>query len=232
MIPQLIVPYISRPDLLTRLLASVEAERALVVNQSGVSVAGMTMGNGAPVREVMCDQLGYAGAVNLGIGLTPGAAWWLVASTDVEFEPSDLWMIAAYMDMGDAARVVTGDTSDDRSLRMAYFAVNPACIRTVGLLDEWSFFPAYFEDNDYQRRCRLGGVEWTVYNGAIHHDRSSTIADPTYAAKNGGTFPRNCTAYVEKWGGPPGAETLIKPWGTDDLRTLRPDPASRAARLW
>jgi hypothetical protein len=230
MIPALIVPYISRPDLLRRLFDSGDGiEQALVINQSNCTVMPEL-----PVyaKEIRCNQVGYAGAVNMGIGQTPRCPWWLIASVDVTFAPYDLAWIAERLDTATGPLLVTGDRSDDRLLRFAYFALNTECIDVVGLLDEWTFFPAYFEDDDYERRCHLGGVEWVTYNGSITHERSVTIADSTYAEKNGGTFLANRQAYVKKWGGLPGSETFVSPWGEGCLSLTHPSLRGRAGRLW
>ena len=112
--------------------------------------------------------------------------------------------------------------------------MNRAVVDAIGLFDEWAFYPAYFEDDDYQRRCELGGVEWIAYEGNITHERSVSIhSDPHLAQRNGQTFPENAKRYREKWGGLPGSETYATPYNLPvPLWYTKPDLAGRAARVW
>lgn len=72
-----------------------------------------------------------------------------------------------------------------------------------------------------------------IYNGAISHARSATIADPTAAAANARTFPENRRRYIMKWGGPPGEEVFARPWNKPVPLSYAPiDIAGRAMRLW
>jgi GT2 family glycosyltransferase len=228
MIPVLIAPVLNRWDLAERMLASIDepAERTIVVDNGGIVP---TEWPGEVLDPLL--NLGFSGAINAVIAQTPAAPWWLWASNDIAFGPGDLAAITALIEAATGPAVVTGSRADDRLLRFAYTAINRACIETVGFLDEWSFFPIYFEDDDYERRCHLAGAEWLVYDGAIRHDRSSTInSGPT---GNGRTFPLNRERYVAKWGGPPGGETYTTPWNRAvPLSFLQPDLAGRAERAW
>lgn len=230
MIPVLIAPYISRPDQLARMLDSIDEPvgRLVIVDQSQ---DGLPKTSGSVIRPLI--PLGYGGAINAAIGQTPDAPWWLFVSGDVTFGPDDLAEIVELM-ADPAPCFVTGDRADDRLLRCAYGAVNLAVIEVVGLFDEWAFYPAYFEDDDWERRCRLGGVEWVEYNGNIEHERSSTIrSNPQWAARNQETFAMNRRSYIAKWGGAPGSEPFVTPYGLPvPLCFTRPDPAARALRRW
>jgi GT2 family glycosyltransferase len=218
-IPAIIAPVISRVDLFWRMVASVdEPYGELVVVDQAASM----------------KPIGYAGAINFGIGQTPGAPWWLFVSGDVTFGRGDLAEITRLIESASGPAFVTGDRSDDRLLRCAYGAVNLAAIEAIGLFDEWAFYPAYFEDDDWEHRCRLGGVEWIEYNGHIEHERSSTIrSNPQWAERNRETFALNLQNYIKKWGGAPGSETFSTPYDLPvPLCFIRPDPAGRALRKW
>ena len=175
---------------------------------------------------------GYPGSINLGIMQTPDAGWWLWVSNDVVFGDGDLDAIAALMEeAGDSPRLV--------SWHFAMGAVNRAMVDAVGLFDEWSFWPLYFDDNDYAYRCHLAGhpVQWYFGNmteGADGHTASMTIySDPVLKARNAETWAINRDAYEAKWGGVPGKETLRTPWGKDlPLWATRPDLEGRYLRLW
>lgn len=228
MIPVLIVPVLNRWDLAERMLASIDVPaRVVVVDNGHIGMAGDF--------EVMrpIANLGFGGSINSVICQTPEAAWWMWAGADLAFAPGDLAHIAQLMDRARVPQLVTGDRSDERLLRFAYGALNRECIEAVGLLDE-GFFPAYFDDDDYEYRCRTGGVSWITYNGAISHSRSATInSDPALAAANARTFPMNHARYVAKWGGPPGSERFSRPWDRPVPLNYAPvDIAGRAARTW
>lgn len=177
--------------------------------------------------------LGPGGGGNAAISQTPDAPWWLGTSTDISFGPGDLAAIVALMEAATGPAVVSG-SQHDRRLRAAYLALNRACVDAIGLIDEWAFFPAYFEDDDYQWRCAQGGVEWIAYDGTIGHDTSISIrSDERLARRNADTFPENGRRYKEKWGGMPGSEQFRTPYNLPvPLSYVRVDLAGRAARLW
>jgi len=227
-IPVLIVPVLDRWDDARDMLATANAARIVVIDndQSGNRLEAAT----DILRPLI--NLGFSGAINSAISQTPESEWWMWASVDLRFGPGDCERIAQLMDTR-SPRVVTGDRADERLLRFAYAAINRAAIEAVGLLDEWTFYPIYFEDDDYERRCRLGGVEWIEYNGSIEHQRSSTIASAKRRAQNDRTFPMNAAAYTAKWGGPPGSERFSRPWDLPvPLDYTRPAIAARAKRIW
>lgn len=232
MIPVLICPIVNRPDLLRRMLASVDVPVGRIVVVDMTDVPEPVHPEQLTIRPLI--SLGYPGAINAGIMQTPDAPWWLFASNDIAFAPGNLAEIVGLIEESEGPAFVTGDRADDRMLRNAYGAVNVAAIEAVGLFDEHAFYPIYFDDDDWERRCRLGGVEWVEFNGQIHHDRSSTIRSDARAAEgNGRTFAENRRRYMEKWGGAPGAERFTTPYGLGvPLSFTRPDPAGRAARAW
>jgi GT2 family glycosyltransferase len=225
----LIVPTLNGWDRIPRLLHSIDVPARVVIVDNNQS--GRRLGSHAYIRPIA--NLGFAGSINAAIAQTPDEPWWMWAGDDIEFGPGDLAAITALMDTAQP-RLVTGDRSDERLLRFAYAALNRECIEAVGLLDEWTFFPAYFDDDDYEYRCRLGGVSWVTYNGAILHSRSATIrTDAAMAAANARTFPENAARYVAKWGGPPGSERFSRPWDKPvPLSYAPPDIAGRASRTW
>jgi len=234
-IPVLVVPCLVRFDLLARLLDTLDepVERIVVIDNS---LNGWS--------DQRCDViypisgLGYEGGLNAGIMQTPSAPWWLVCNDDIAFGARDLRSIAERIEAARGPCVVTGSRNDGRLLRLAYGAINRACIERVGLFDD-GFYPIYFGDDDYQRRCELAGVEWVEYDGLILHGEhgdagSMTIkSDANAAAANSRTFMLNRDRYVAKWGGPPGGEVYDTPWDSGAPLSWWPiDMAGRAARTW
>lgn len=240
MIPVLICPVISRPDLLKRMLRSVTVPVGRLVIVDNTPGHDLHVGRRGVhyIRPML--GLGYSGGINAGISQTPDAAWWLVVSNDIAFGSGDLKSIVAQMTAATGPAVVTGSsTRDSRLLRWAYVAINAAAIETVGLMDEWNFWPIYFDDVDMERRCKLGGVEWIEYDGNILHgdtgwEGSSTIkSDDRYRNANSLTWTENYQRYIAKWGGPPGGETFTTPFGLSvPLSFTTPDLPGRARRIW
>jgi GT2 family glycosyltransferase len=228
MIPVLICPVLSRFDLLERMIASIDhpVGRLVIVDNS---LTGYSNPEAAVIRPI--TGLGYPGGINAGILQTPDAPWWAWVNNDIEFGPGDLAHIAEVMD---AAQGPTHLTGSDRRLRNAYGAMNAACIDTVGLFDDWAFYPIYFDDDDYEYRCRLGGVEWLTYDGTINHAGSMTInSDEHLRAENSRSFMQNRARYIAKWGGVPGHECFSRPYDLPvPLSYSAPDIAGRAMRLW
>ena len=66
----------------------------------------------------------------------------------------------------------------------------------MGLFDE-GLHPAYFEDNDYQRRVTHAGLEVEQTDIAVQHDNSSTLAHG-YRDRNHATFADNHRYYSRK----------------------------------
>lgn len=234
MIPVLICPVVSRFDLLEGMLATIDhpIERLVIVDNSlsGYQPPAVPAAQRVEVIRPIIG-LGYPGGINAGISQTPEAAWWMWASNDLRWGPGDLAAIAERIAAAITPRMVTGS---DRRLRNVYAAANRGCIETVGLFDEWTFYPVYFDDDDYEYRCHLGGVEWMTYDGSISHAGSATIhSSGVMATANGRTFPANFERYVAKWGGPPGAEIYGSPWNLPvPLSFSHVDIAGRARRSW
>lgn len=229
-IPVIIAPAYNRMDLLERMLRSIDepVERGLVIDNART---GYTLPDDLASYHVFAPpfaSLGYPGSINFGIAQTSDAPWWLFASNDVVFGPGDLAAIAQLMT--ERPVIVTNDYS--------WGALNHACVEAVGLFDEWSFHPLYFDDQDYAVRCRRGGVEWIRYTGGITqgadgHGASLTIhSDDRARAENSRSWALNEAAYVAKWGGPIGKERYETPWDLGLLWATKPDLAGRAARTW
>lgn len=234
MIPVLICPVVSRFDLLEQMVESIDhpVGRLVIVDNS---LTGYQLTTRNPnVQQTLYIRplvgLGYPGGINAGITQTPDAEWWAWVNNDIRWGPGDLTNIAALME-APGPRMVTGT---DRRLRNAYGAMGPACIDAVGLFDEWTFYPIYFDDDDYEYRCRQGGVEWVTYDGQIAHVGSATInSDANAANANSRTFSENHQRYVAKWGGNPGSETFSRPWNKPVPLSFVPvDIAGRARRRW
>ena len=231
MIPVLITALVNRPDLLDRLADSIDVpiERKLVVDNGHT---GWTR-DGWAVMAPPFLGLGWPGALNFGIEQTPDAPYWIGVNNDAWFEPGTLAELAARIEAATGPLVLHHEWT--------VFAMNRAVVDTIGLFDVASFYPIYYDDTDYAYRCHLAGIPviddrvW-VLEGDIGQTSvaSQTIrADEKLSHENDRTWALNHKAYVEKWGGPPGHETLRTPWGKDlPLWVTRPDLDGRMARTW
>jgi GT2 family glycosyltransferase len=90
------------------------------------------------------------------------------------------------------------------------FVLPRTTFEKVGTFDA-GFFPAYFEDNDYEYRLKLKGCR--LYSDfkltpAIYRVSETIKKDPSLNAN----FEKNKLRYVEKWGGLPGKEQFRTPY--------------------
>lgn len=194
MIPALVVPVLNRPDLLRRLVASIDFPVGdLLVIDNGRVVSELR-----PVPHVqrlhvlrMPTNLGVPASWNLGIKALPFAPWWLIVNSDAAFIAGSLERFAT--EARRDALVLSGGAP-----AWCAFALGDEVVSTVGLFDE-AIFPAYFEDNDYERRCMYHGFPVVGSGIPMHHDNSSTIrSDAKLAAANDRTFQANRNYYFDK----------------------------------
>ena len=196
-IENLIVPVLNRYDLLDRMVGSIDypVVHLLIIDNGASSVLeDMAIDVPACVEHTtylpMPANLGVAASWNLGIKSFPYAERWFIASNDVRFEPGALGRLSE-------AR------SDEITLSSMFphwqaFALGYEAVKRVGLFDE-GFFPAYFEDNDYQRRAERAGVAIRRLEVPMIHDNSSTIrSDERLLNQNSRTFTSNQAHFSEK----------------------------------
>ena len=197
MLENLIVPVLNRYDLLDRMVSSIDYPvKHLLIIDNGASDVLEDMAIEVPdcVEHTtylpMPANLGVAASWNLGIKSFPYDERWFIASNDVRFEPGALQRLSE-------AR------SDEITLSAMFphwqaFALGYEAVKRVGLFDE-GFFPAYFEDNDYQRRAQEFGVKVVHIDVQMIHDNSSTLlSDPHFVSRNSNTFSNNQTHFTEK----------------------------------
>jgi GT2 family glycosyltransferase len=198
MIPNLIVPVLNRYDLLEKMVRSIDYPvRNLLIVDNGKQLQQMG-GNLTYANEYVGEfnvlslpsNLGVAASWNLGIKLFPHDDRWFFASNDMRFDPGDL-------------EALSKARRDAVTLSNYYpyfhtFALGEAVVDEVGLFDE-RFYPAYFEDTDYMRRCEIKNIPVDRVNVARHHENSSTInSDPKLLLQNGVTFQRNQNLHSRK----------------------------------
>jgi len=190
MLENLIVPVLNRYDLLQRMLSSIDYPvKHLLIIDNGASSVEDDMNVFVPevVQHItylpMPANLGVAASWNLGIKSFPYDDRWFFASNDVVFGAGALERLCEPR---------TGEiTLTGVFPHWQVFALGYEAVRRVGLFDE-SFFPAYFEDNDYLRRAEHYGVPVHKLDIAVEHQNSSTItSDSRFSERNAQTFVSN-----------------------------------------
>jgi GT2 family glycosyltransferase len=193
MIPALIVPVLNRPDLLDRLLHSIDYPvRDLLIIDNGDVVRRRPY---VPQAERLTlikspTNLGVPASWNLGIKMLPFATYWMVVNSDAWF-PTDA-LDRLHVEAKYDALVLSAAAPP-----WACFIVGQHVVSKVGLFDE-GIHPAYFEDNDYERRCTFHGFPVVQSGVRVNHDNSSTIGESRYRAANDRTFAANANYYAQK----------------------------------
>jgi GT2 family glycosyltransferase len=170
-IPCMIVPILVGPDILRRMLDTIDYPiKKLIIIDNGDALRYQ---GPWPVDHVqstkvikMPANLGVAGSWNLGIKATPFAPWWLITNFDVEWPAGSLRMFAEQAGEG----VLLAQSPQP----YCAFAIGEDTVQRVGLFDE-GFHPAYFEDNDYEMRCAVEGVKVKRSTIPVVHHNSSTL---------------------------------------------------------
>jgi GT2 family glycosyltransferase len=194
-IPALIVPILTGPELLYRMVASIDHPvEHLVIIDNGRCVDPSQLGDWAARIERVSllpipANLGVAGSWNLGIKVTPFAPWWLIANFDIVWPEGSLSQLASTA--GRANLCLSGGSPP-----WCAFTLGDEVVSQVGLFDE-ALHPAYFEDNDYERRTLHAGFDVVRTDIAVHHDNSSTLR-LGYSDRNGPTFQSNSLYYSRK----------------------------------
>jgi len=193
MLPNLIVPVLNRYDLLDRMLASIDypVYELLIVDNGGELDRIRDNENLINVNILnMPSNLGVAASWNLGIKLLPHHDRWFFASNDMFYMPGALEKLS------EARR--QDITLSDMFPFWHTFALGEEVVRRVGLFDE-ALYPAYFEDNDYERRAKHLGVDIRSVSIPTGHDNSSTIgADRGLREKNAVSYQNNAIYYSNK----------------------------------
>lgn len=237
-IPVLMVPFLNRPDLLCRLVDSIDfpVDQFVVVDNShDTNWKSIRASKGVYPKDrnkIMQPNAGVAASWNQVIKQFP-ASWWLLVNNDIEFAPGDLEKMAVASAQHPGVGCLYGNHG------ASFWAVTAHGINTVGLFDE-NFYPAYCEDCDWSTRADLLGVERknVPFIKSRHGDDQMTgsctiYSDPVLRAKNGHTHQGNMDYYVAKWGGSPGKETYETPFNAGGpVDVWRFDTKRRATQLW
>ncbi len=210
-IPLLGVPILNRPDLLLRLLDSLDQPVEILAIVDNSINAGLEDGETlrsllarlereppAPIGRVQVARpfrnLGVAASWNAILSAFPDSPYALLVNNDVVFAPG---VLAALIQQIDPARPQFLPLQPAPQ-EFSAFAITPGVWNRVGLFDA-NFHPAYCEDLDYAERLRrCDAIEWIAPEALqrlqqqANPDASATIgSDPRLAACNRTTFLLN-----------------------------------------
>jgi len=170
MIPLIGVPTLTRHDLCDRMLSSIDypVQDLIVVDNKPDGWSPTKPELVKRLHHIRLPQnLGVAGSWNLIVKCSPFAPSWIIVNDDVVFQPG--------------ARETMADSLRSDALQFfavqpkwAAFAIGEDVVKKVGLFSEL-FHPAYFEDNDFERRALAQGVDIEMVNALVDHDNSSTL---------------------------------------------------------
>lgn len=215
MIPVIGVPILAGPALFDEMLSSIDVD----VGEILVIDNGDVMGDRSGVTVIRPGRnLGVGASWNQIMALRPDAPWWAMIGYDVRFAKGDLARLTDHMETVGGVGLLAGFSA---------FGIDHTALELAGTFDE-NFHPAYFEDNDYDRRCQLSGVPLAGLPAGLLHLVSSTINNNVvYRTENSRTFPYNAMYYRQKWGGTPRQERYdtpfdeggsVKDWVLDEKR--------------
>lgn len=186
MIPTLIVPVLTRYELLETFVSRIDypIEQLIIID------------NGNQKPQITCEQaqnvhvlsipfnLGVPQSWNLGIKVSPLSRYWLICNFDIDIPAGNLQRI------DEAAR-------DDAIMlagipgRWFCFTIGEKVVERIGLFDE-GLYPAYFDDNDYHHRCNVQGVEVLDSGIDVGHINSATLySSNEFVNRNNHTFIDN-----------------------------------------
>lgn len=187
MIPALIVPVLTRHDLLDRMIKSINHPvKDLVIIDNGSTNHDWTPTWNQWVAKIwhikLPSNLGVPCSWNLGIKCLPKSEYWLISNFDVEWGGDSLKM---FQEISRKDKLVLSNGAPS----WCAFSLGWEVVDKVGLFDE-SFVPAYFEDNDYERRCEFQNIEIMRSFIPVAHDNSSTLK-AGFQRENDFSFPAN-----------------------------------------
>ncbi len=131
----------------------------------------------------------------------------ILANDDIVIRPDGIEIMIRQLRADNGASVVRGHG-------FSLFGLSQETWRRVGMFDE-RFWPAYFEDNDYQHRLSLASVPMPPkVAAAAWHASSATIKTYTWLERLQFRvrYLLNRLYYVSKWGGGPGRERRRSPF--------------------
>jgi GT2 family glycosyltransferase len=207
----ILVPTLTRFDLLDRFIVSVnaqthKADRLIIVDNSNGQCYPY---DGTEI--IKANNIGVAGSWNVGLKESDPNGLLVICNDDNVLKPNAIEELVKLVEDNPKYPFFASAGGG-----FSFFALRPKlAIENVGYFDE-GFFPAYYEDNDYHTRMKLAGydnficTDQELYEMGVDGVASQTangiqtpdvIKDYIHAG-----FKSNQYRYICKWGGLPGQE--------------------------
>lgn len=240
-IPVLGVLAYMRGDLVTRMIQSIDYPvEKLVIVDNGVDDSVVESNNW--VRQLRPDvviynpgydqpqpvNLGYAGGCNW-ILRNYLRDWVLLVGSDMQFSAGDLTRISSHYESHKNDPVPVGMI--DTNFGWNAVGITKAAVESIGYLDE-NYYPAYYEDCDYNWRHflarKLGRLSYPAEGHCqifARHEGSSTAKwmqaqQPQQYERLCQAFTRNVEYHIRKWGGAQMHEIFDHPFN-NPVRDIR-----------
>jgi len=137
----------------------------------------------------------------------------IIANDDIQVHPYTIERMVQAADQNTQQVFFSGEQYSGNAFSL--FLLTKKGYNLIGAFDE-TFYPAYFEDNDYARRMMLKGYSIVSVHGATYlHEGSSTMKRYTQAEMDAhhNSFRRNHSYFVSKWGDEPGKTLYTELFG-------------------
>lgn len=211
MVVTICIPTLSRYDLLQKCIESIDGGEVrpdyiyIIDNGNKLHDQDWWRGRSDIVTFTPGYNLGVAASWNYFIQHTVDIR--IFCNDDILFYPETLKvMLEEYED--DKLCFVEGSG-------FSLFFLSDKVIKKVGMFDE-DISPgyAYFEDNDYQYRAKLAGVDGKDIQTRATHFASATLKalTPEQLESHHRKFNVARAYYYAKWGGGPREEVYLTPW--------------------
>lgn len=214
------VPTLTRFDLLDRLLQSIKNQ---TLQPDGMFIVDNSNGNLSEEDLEYIDNTTVIEVPNMGVARSWNEMILRVEDEDVILITNDDNVLEPYaVEMIYDLALDNPEHNYFGSLTGGFscFAVRGKALVDVGKFDE-TFYPAYFEDNDYHYRMKLQDIDFIctkeeIYKLGVDGQASQTVnSDMTNSEtkeiiRSG--YIANQAYYKAKWGGGPGEEKYKKPF--------------------
>lgn len=202
---KIVVPVYLGGEIVENLIKSLDVDlhNLILVDNTPDSICKKFEGKGISIFYYP-ENIGVARAWN--IGLKAGADWTFILSQAAVFPNGFSNLLLEIDDYADWYMTDEG---------WHCVAINKRVIDRIGYFDT-NFYPAYFEDADYGRRCSLAGLNMKYIDPKV------AIASVGSSSGLGGkiNFQALENYYTEKWGGGPNSEPEVlytKPFNKHEL---------------
>jgi hypothetical protein len=203
------IPTLNRYDLLEGLIASAERGTVRPTEYLIIDNGGKYVPRGSAYMSKIAIQrpgrnIGVSASWNRILRYAHNRGEGVVISNDdIVLSPRAFEEIVGLLNTGDFG-VVNG-------LGWALLGQTAACTAKVGYYDE-NFFPAYYEDCDYDVRLKRACVARTTISSQVEHVGWATSRALGLGSEHDAWLQKNLAYFCQKWGGAPGSETFTEPF--------------------